>query len=285
MAFFDEIGKKISQTGQGVVQKTKDTADIVRINSMISEHQKILNQYFNMLGKKRYDFLDKQTISDSEELELFEKISKTINLIDSYQEQIKILKGIEKCPSCNGDIVSGSKFCPHCGNQTQKNDRPRCSRCGNVLLDDALFCVNCGAKVEVTDIDRKDISEYNTRENKTTIEYFNEKMQNRIPNEDEHQCSKCGNIQSKTIRRCLKCAELINADTNNEINQRLCHDCQAPLDDDQCFCTNCGTKINNEYETEIADEQFNRCPNCDAEIDAYSIFCTNCGVKLIDEGN
>lgn len=285
MAFFDEIGKKISHTSQGVVQKTKDTADIVRINSMISEQQKILNQYFYMLGKEHYVFSEKQNLSNPEELELYEKISKTINLINGYQEQIKILKGIEKCPSCNCDIVSGSQFCSHCGNKIQKNNKPRCSRCGNVLLDDALFCVNCGAKVEVADIDRKDISENNTRENETTIEYFNEKMQNRIPNEDEHQCSKCGSIQSKTIRRCLKCAELINDDTNNEINQRLCPNCQAPLDDDQYFCTNCGTKISNEYEAEIADEQFNRCPNCDAEIDAYSVFCTNCGFKLIDEEN
>lgn len=39
MAFFDEIGKKISQTGQGVVQKTKDMADVAKLNSLISEEE------------------------------------------------------------------------------------------------------------------------------------------------------------------------------------------------------------------------------------------------------
>lgn len=281
MAFFDEIGKKLSQTGQGVVQKTKDTADIVKNNSMISEQQKILNQYFNILGKKHYDFSEKQNLSNPEELELFEKISKTINLINSYQEQIKVLKGIEKCPSCNCDIVSGSQFCSHCGNKIQKNDEKRCSQCGNILLDDALFCINCGAKIETPDIDDKDISEGNISEKEMIIEYFKEKMQNRVPNKDEHQCSKCGNIQSKSIKRCLKCEELID-DIDNEINQRLCPNCQRPIEEDQYFCTNCGMRIECEDEIEIKDEQINKCPNCNADIDEYSIFCTNCGIKLIE---
>ena len=37
MAFFDEIGKKLSQTGQGMVQKTKEMADVAKLNSNISD--------------------------------------------------------------------------------------------------------------------------------------------------------------------------------------------------------------------------------------------------------
>ena len=37
MAFFDEIGKKLSQTGQMAVQKTKEMADIAKLNSNISD--------------------------------------------------------------------------------------------------------------------------------------------------------------------------------------------------------------------------------------------------------
>lgn len=46
MAFFDDLGKKITQTGQGVVQKTKDTAETIKLNGMISDEEKnIVNFY------------------------------------------------------------------------------------------------------------------------------------------------------------------------------------------------------------------------------------------------
>ena len=32
MAFFDDIGKKITQTGQSALQKTKELADVTRLN-------------------------------------------------------------------------------------------------------------------------------------------------------------------------------------------------------------------------------------------------------------
>ena len=40
MAFFDDLGKKISQAGQNAVQKTKEMTDIARINGMISDEEK-----------------------------------------------------------------------------------------------------------------------------------------------------------------------------------------------------------------------------------------------------
>lgn len=283
MAFFDDIGRKIVQVGNDVYGKTKDATDIVKINSLISEQQKILNQYFSILGKKYYDSTNNQNVICPDELELFEKITKTINVIDNYQEKIKFLKGIEKCPVCNGDIISGSQFCSHCGNKIVRNDKLRCPKCGTVISDDAIFCTNCGMKIEIPELKNEIVSENDIVKEETTMEYFEESMQNRVPNENECQCQNCGNIQSKTIKRCLKCSELIVVDVDNEVNRRLCPNCQSPLEDDQCFCTNCGVKIENDVKTEMKDELFNKCPNCNADIDDDSVFCTNCGFKLIDE--
>ena len=42
MAFFDELGKKISVTGQNVMQKAKGMADITSLKSQINEEQKKL---------------------------------------------------------------------------------------------------------------------------------------------------------------------------------------------------------------------------------------------------
>ena len=40
--FFDELGKKISVTGQNVMQKAKGMADITSLKSQINEEQKKL---------------------------------------------------------------------------------------------------------------------------------------------------------------------------------------------------------------------------------------------------
>ena len=46
MAFLDVLGKKITQTGQDVVQKTKDTAEVIKYNSMVAEEERrILLQF------------------------------------------------------------------------------------------------------------------------------------------------------------------------------------------------------------------------------------------------
>ncbi len=283
MAFFDEIGKKIVQVGNDVYGKTKDVTDIVKINSLISEHQKTLDQYFRLLGKKYFDSVDVQNITDSDELVLFEKISNTIGLIDSYNEKIKTLKGIEKCPICNGDIVPDSQFCSHCGNKIVKNENPKCSKCGNILSEDALFCTNCGTKIESNNIDDDSKSKDNPIKEKAIMEHFEEVLQNRTPSDNEHQCQNCGNIQSKQIQRCLNCSELIEDNTDNGTIIKVCPNCQATLEDNQCFCANCGAKIGSELNPEVLEEQFNKCPNCNADIEKSNVFCTNCGFKLKTE--
>lgn len=36
MSFFDEVGKKITDVGQGTLQKTKNMADVAKLNASIS---------------------------------------------------------------------------------------------------------------------------------------------------------------------------------------------------------------------------------------------------------
>ena len=55
MAFLDALGKKISQTGQDVVQKTKDTAEIIKYNTMISDEERRINEFYAQIGKTYVD--------------------------------------------------------------------------------------------------------------------------------------------------------------------------------------------------------------------------------------
>ncbi|WP_298519923.1 M48 family metallopeptidase [uncultured Methanobrevibacter sp.] len=49
-----------------------------------------------------------------------------------------------------------------------------------------------------------------------------------------------------------------------------CPKCGAVIDSDSKFCTNCGTKFENEL----------KCPKCGFEVGAGDAFCMNCGYKL-----
>lgn len=51
MAFFDDLGKKLSQAGQTAVQKTKEITDIARINGLISDEEKKVNNNYYQIGK------------------------------------------------------------------------------------------------------------------------------------------------------------------------------------------------------------------------------------------
>jgi len=51
MSIFDELGKKVTQTGQSVAQKTKDMADTAKINSMVADEEKKINNGYYQIGK------------------------------------------------------------------------------------------------------------------------------------------------------------------------------------------------------------------------------------------
>lgn len=46
MAFFEQIGKKITNAGQNVAQQTKNFTDVTQLNSAISEREKKYRSFF-----------------------------------------------------------------------------------------------------------------------------------------------------------------------------------------------------------------------------------------------
>lgn len=152
MAFFDELGKKISDASQGVVQKTKDTAESIKLSSAISDEEKKIKNLFTTLGEVYFNIH-----SDNCEEEALKDIVCQINdskqKIADLEEQIKRLKGVIKCPYCDGEISYGSTFCNFCGKNVEnvvskgKEGAIFCTNCGQSLEQDVAFCTNCGTPV------------------------------------------------------------------------------------------------------------------------------------------
>ena len=51
MAFFNDLSRKLTSVSQTAVQKTKDVADIAKINSEISDLQRTVNNLYYEIGK------------------------------------------------------------------------------------------------------------------------------------------------------------------------------------------------------------------------------------------
>lgn len=155
MAFFDQVGRKISKVGQDVAQSTKNFTEISRLNSLIDEENGKIRQYYHEIGKIYFE-----NFKDDPEAVLvnyIEAVKMSFAEIDRYNEQIKTIKGIRSCPTCGGDVINESVFCNHCGTRMPEIMRPepiiengvRCVNCNSVMPDGFKFCTNCGTVITV----------------------------------------------------------------------------------------------------------------------------------------
>lgn len=221
MAFLDEIGKKISQTSQGMVQKTKDTAESMRLSSAISDEEKRIDGLFFEIGKLYFELHANDYDPQLEELVLSVKEANT--KIENYNEQIKRLKGIVRCPNCNGEVTYGSPFCSHCGTKMElpteaEEDKKvrRCKNCGLPLPDGAGFCTNCGTAAPL------DPEEAALR-----------------------RCKSCGSVLPDGVAFCTNCGTKAEDTPAPAVAPAVkhCPNCGGTVPADMAFCSNCGTRV------------------------------------------
>lgn len=155
MAFFDDLGKKISSTSQSVMNKAKGMVDISGLKGQISEEEKNINQYYLSLGKLYYD-TQKETPTP-ELSELVSMIQKSFNHIDELKAAIAEIENANKCPNCGAIVEEDMLFCINCGAKLEKKEpepQPQtqptkyCISCGAQIQADAVFCMHCGTKQE-----------------------------------------------------------------------------------------------------------------------------------------
>lgn len=123
------------------------------------------------------------------------------------------------------------KMCGKCGFFYDDVENPQCPQCGeasevettignqptDINEDYSTKCPNCGYKLDEEDYDYCPMCLFPINEAETEDE-FDGNLEKQIPNENEHKCHYCGNVQSKDIHRCLKCSEIID-DEKQEISE------------------------------------------------------------------
>lgn len=154
MSFLDNIGSRASAAGQAAAEKARNLAEIGRLNGVVSDHEKNISRLYFEIGQNYYE--RHKDDPEAEELERIAAVNSTIEKLTICREQIKTLKGVEKCPSCGADVAQGSMFCNNCGTKmppaamktAPKAQGNACPTCGAVVPEGNLFCNSCGTKIE-----------------------------------------------------------------------------------------------------------------------------------------
>lgn len=147
MAFFEQIGKKISDASQGVATQTKNFAETTRLSGAISDNEKKIGRLYADLGKAYYDAHAHD--AEAEQRQIIEEINALFADIEAKKEEIKQIKGVTKCPNCGADIPLNAVFCSSCGHKADEVPVGKtCTNCGAEIPAGDRFCSACGTPVE-----------------------------------------------------------------------------------------------------------------------------------------
>ena len=152
MAFFENLSKTVTGVSQKTIAKTKELADTSRLNSMISEEEKVItNQYFQI--GKLYVSIHKDDFED-DFAGMIGAIAEAEAKIRDYKKQIQDIKGVQRCEKCGAEVPNGAAFCSSCGASMPKMQPPisadyiKCGNCGTAVKRSMRFCTSCGKPME-----------------------------------------------------------------------------------------------------------------------------------------
>ena len=134
MAFFDKLSKTVTEVSQKTIAKAKELADTSRLNSMISEEEKVIaNQYFQI--GKLYVSVHKDDFED-DFAGMIGAIAEAEAKIKDFKMQIQDIKGVQRCEKCGAACRNCSGFCMFLGRTIPfirfpvSNYFIKCSNCG-----------------------------------------------------------------------------------------------------------------------------------------------------------
>lgn len=120
MPVFNDIGKKITQTSQDAVKKTKDIIETGKLNSQINAENRKIAGFYQQIGKAYFElFADNP---DERVADACAQIKESKQNIAGWLAEANRMKGIAACPVCGAENALSAKFCNACGAGMAKQD-------------------------------------------------------------------------------------------------------------------------------------------------------------------
>lgn len=247
MAFLDDLNRKISQAGQ----KAKDFSDTSRINSLISEEEKKINGYYNQVGKL---YVSLHTSDYEPDFEGFmASIADSEAKLKDLRFQLQQLKGVKKCPQCNGDVALNAAFCPTCGFQMPRseaeNNLVKCVSCGQFVANNLRFCTFCGKPMNAVPVVEQPAAQMYAQpsaapgfvQQPVAPVYAQPHVAPETPVYEQAPESTL-QLEPTVNEQAPVTPEFIQQPVSQPSNI-FCSQCGFSLPSDSAFCTECGSKI------------------------------------------
>lgn len=153
MDYFNDLGRKVLETGQNVLQKTKSISDTGKLNSMISDEERKINNNYLKIGKLYFSIYKNEY--EEKFSEMINAIKESEEKIQNYRKEIQDIKGIECCEICGSKVPKDAVFCSSCGGLINKKkisetmNFTKCQNCGAMVSKNMRYCTACGKPIEI----------------------------------------------------------------------------------------------------------------------------------------
>ena len=145
--------ESVGRFAQNAVSKSKEMAEITRLNMEISNQEQRLRELYGQLGQYLVENADLVPADRQDAQALLQDVAQVKAGIEASKATLLEVRNVNICPGCGAEVSRSSKFCPSCGAQMDRsvmerlNQAPVCPGCGAELEPGAAFCGNCGAKL------------------------------------------------------------------------------------------------------------------------------------------
>ena len=113
--FFEDLGKRLSETAEAVTAKAGDAIEIQKLKAQIRELARGNAEDLMELGQSIYDRFENGEELDEASKGLCEAIASRKESIEEYENKIEGLKGACECTRCGKMVAKDMAFCPYCG--------------------------------------------------------------------------------------------------------------------------------------------------------------------------
>lgn len=120
MAFFEDLGKKLTKVGEAAAEKTKEVAEFTKANAKILDIQNKLDKAYGEVGKK---YLELHPANDEEDMKaVVDAVYALEDQLKELRRQLQDLKGTVQCDICGFECDAEAAFCSKCGAELKKTE-------------------------------------------------------------------------------------------------------------------------------------------------------------------
>lgn len=120
MAFFEELGKTLSDTGKEVATKAKALTETIQLKTQISAEKTKLEEAYAVIGKQ---FYEANREPEEAYAKAYEAIRASRERIAALEIELTQSEGTRICAECGAKILKDSIYCGKCGAHVKEADQ------------------------------------------------------------------------------------------------------------------------------------------------------------------